>query len=260
MQFMDALESTTNPFGGVIPRPEALPSDPEQFLRQLQHSLVAWRRDGFKVAWLELPISRASLVPAAVEAGFSYHHATGDYLLLTLQLVENAVVPGYASHYIGAGGVVLNADRELLVVRESRGNAGPSRSFKLPGGALHHGEHLEDAVVREVFEETGVRTRFEAVICLRNQHGYRHGKSDIYFVCRLAPLSHEITIQADEIDECLWMPVDRYLESESVSPFNKRIVEAAMRSPGLAPTGIEGYTDRDKYEFFIPMEMSDGNP
>ena len=53
-----------------------------------------------------------------------------------------------------------------------RPRSGPS--YKLPGGALVQGEHLADGVVREVLEETGVRTRFEAVVCLRHWHGYRY--------------------------------------------------------------------------------------
>ena len=142
-------------------------------------------------------------------------------------------MPAHASHYIGAGGVVLNEARELLVVSEKyhRRAPGPPR-YKLPGGALHAGEHLAEAVVREVSEETGVETEFDALVCFRHWHGYRFGKSDIYFVCRLRPLSTEISIQEDEIAECLWMPVAKYLADENVSAFNKRIVEAALNSTG----------------------------
>ena len=110
------------------------------------------------------------------------------------------------------------------------------------------GEDLEEGVVREVLEETGVRTRFEAVVCMRNLHGYRYGKSDIYFVCRLAPLSHEITMQVDEIEDCLWMPLDDYMAADSVSDFNKSIVRAAVETPGLVPSRIDGYRDRRQYE------------
>ena len=106
---------------------------------------------------------------------------------------------------------MLSEDQELLVVSEKyqRQQPGPPR-YKLPGGALHEGEHLAEGVVREVLEETGVRARFDALVCFRHWHGYRYGKSDIYFVCRLSPLSKEITIQEEEIAECLWMPVEAY--------------------------------------------------
>ena len=250
---MKPLDAKTNPFGGIMPVPELLPEDPLEFGRRLRYSQDVWAAQGLKVVWLDVSISRSELVPIAVDAGFTYHHAAEDYLLLTLRLQKGALIPQYASHYIGAGGVVLSDDNELLVVSE-RHRRGRGPSYKLPGGALHTGEHLADAVVREVFEETGVRTRFHAVVCMRNMHGYRHGKSDIYIVCRLTPLSFDITIQQDEIEECLWMPLPKYLTSADVSPFNKTIVQAATQSRGLVSTWVDGYDDPDKYEFFMPAD------
>jgi 8-oxo-dGTP pyrophosphatase MutT (NUDIX family) len=253
---MAILPSSPNTFGGIVIDPERLPADAAVFRDQLAESLPFWRTDGYKVAWLEVPIGKSALIPIAVDSGFTFHHTTDDYLLLTLRLAEGAFIPTHATHYIGAGGVVLNSRRELLVVCEKyRRTSRPY--YKLPGGALQPGEHLVEAVEREVFEETGVRARFESLVCLRHWHGYRYGKSDIYFVCRLAPLSEDVNMQAEELDECLWMPVENYFGSELVSPFNKRIVHAALTSPGVVPTDIEGYTDPTKYEIFMPRNGSD---
>ena len=250
---MTVLPFDTNPFRGVIIDKAALPDDPDVFRGLLDESLADWKSEGYRVAWLEAPISRAALVPVAVEAGFTFHHCTEAYVMMTCRIEEGAFVPAYASHYIGAGGVVINRRRELLVVHEAGGRRPTGRrSYKLPGGALLEGEDLEEGVVREVLEETGVRTRFEAVVCLRNLHGYRYGKSDIYFVCRLSPLSHEITMQADEIEDCLWMPLDDYMAADSVSDFNKSIVRAAVETPGLVPSRIDGYRDPRQYETYMP--------
>ncbi len=252
---MEPIESTTNPFGGVLPRPEALSPDPREFEQQLQHSLKAWKEQDFRVVWLEVPIAKSRLIPVAVEAGFIFHHSVEDYLMLTLRLEADAFIPAHASHYIGAGGVTLNKRKELLVVSEKyhRANNSPPR-YKLPGGALHEGEHLVEGVVREVLEETGVQTSFDALVCFRHWHGYRYGKSDIYFVCRLHPLSETISIQEEEIAECLWMPTEDYLNDENVSSFNKHIVLAALNSAGVVPTQVEGYAEPEKYEFFMPPE------
>jgi 8-oxo-dGTP pyrophosphatase MutT (NUDIX family) len=204
-----------------------------------------------KVVWIEVPLAKAPLIPVAVNAGFVFHHSTTDYLMMTRRLVEDAFVPLYATHYIGAGGVVLNDRDELLVVCE-RYRGGRPPYYKLPGGALHPSEHLASGVVREVFEETGVPTRFEALVCFRHWHGYRYDKSDIYFVCRLRPLHQIIEMQAAEIEECFWMPVHEYLKSQYVSQFNRLIVKAAIEHPGLGQTWVEGYGDPDRYEFFMP--------
>jgi 8-oxo-dGTP pyrophosphatase MutT (NUDIX family) len=111
--------------------------------------------------------------------------------------------------------VVLTEDRRLLVIQERHHTR---RHYKLPGGALHPGEHIVDAVIREVAEETGIRTEFDSLVCFRHWHGYRYGKSDIYFVTRLVPLSFEIQMDTSEVSECLWMPVDDYLSHPAYRP------------------------------------------
>ena len=249
------IESTTNPFGGVIPVPSALEEDPGRFRLGLADSLIEWKNQGHLAVWLEIPIGKSQLIPVAVEAGFVFHHSTDDYLMLIHRLEPDTYLPPFATHYIGAGGVVLNEDRELLVVRERYGMRGRTPSLKLPGGALLAGEHLVEAVEREVLEETGVKTEFQALVCFRHWHQYRYGKSDIYFVCRLKPLSSEIKMQAAEIAECLWTPVDDFLESEDISNFNKGIVRAALESPGIIPGWIDGFIDRTQGEFFMPQSQ-----
>ena len=251
---MDTLAFSPNQFGGVVTDSDRLPRDPDEFKLSLRRSLNEWTSNGYKVVWLEVPLSRAALVPIAANAGFEYHHAKEEYVLMTLRLVEGSYIPPYATHYIGTGAVVINERNEILVVSELY-RMGSSRGpgYKLPGGALHPGEHIADGAVREVLEETGVHAKFESLACFRHWHGYRYGKSDIYFVCRLSALSTEITMQEEEIAECLWMPVDHFLSDESgIHEFNKSIVRAALRSPGVSPAHVTGYEDAQRFEFFMP--------
>jgi 8-oxo-dGTP pyrophosphatase MutT (NUDIX family) len=243
-------------FGGVIVDRDALPATVVEFTNRLRHSLTTWRDEGRRLVWVDVPRALATHVPVAVDAGFVFHHADDDHVMLVRKLVDDAFVPMHATHYIGVGGVVINDRDELLVVCERhRRTAQPY--YKLPGGALQPGEHLVDAVLREVLEETGVQAKFEALVCFRHWHGYRYGKSDIYFVCRLSPLSQDVTMQAEEIEECFWMPVDEYFASDLVSAFNKRIVRAALKSPGVVPEWIDGYADPTRYEFFMPSGERD---
>jgi 8-oxo-dGTP pyrophosphatase MutT (NUDIX family) len=248
---MNLLPTEPNPFGGRVVHSEELPVDTERFLFLLSNSIRAWRNENVKVVWMRLNLEQAILVPAAVDNGFVYHHADAAGVQLTLTITPGSYIPPFATHYIGAGGVVVTENRELLVVSEAYRT---KRHYKLPGGALHPGEHIADAAVREVREETGIETVFRSLICFRHWHGYRHGKSDIYFVCRLDPRSFDINRDPSEISECLWMPVDEYLNHDDVHAFNRSIVRAALHeSPGeLAPSRIEGYGTRETHEFFMP--------
>jgi 8-oxo-dGTP pyrophosphatase MutT (NUDIX family) len=249
---MARIASSPNPFNGIIIDPAELPEAVDGFREDLQMDLKEWVDGGFQVVWLEVPISRAGIVPIAAEAGFTFHHSGLNYVMMIRRLVEDAFVPEYASHYTGAGGVVINEKNELLVVCERHRGGSGRIYYKLPGGALHPGEHLAQAVVREVKEETGVLTTFRSLACFRHWHGYRYGKSDIYFVCRLDPLSAEIEIQESEIEEALWMPLEEYYTSEYVGVFNRHIVQVAVEGPGLVTAEIDGYVDADRREIFMP--------
>jgi 8-oxo-dGTP diphosphatase len=62
---------------------------------------------------------------------------------------------------VGAGAVVMK-DGEVLLIR--RGKPPKLGSWSLPGGAQELGETIEDAVVREVLEETGLEVRVIAFL------------------------------------------------------------------------------------------------
>ena len=61
--------------------------------------------------------------------------------------------------------------------------------------------------MREVLEETGIQTTFISLVCFRHMLNFRFGCSDIYFICLLKPLTHEITRDTKEIADAQWMEV-----------------------------------------------------
>lgn len=252
---MSLLEFSTNPYNAVLVDIDALPEDKHVFGERLERSLVAWREAEYGFVWLELPITKSRFIPIAVEAGFYFHHSSRDYLMLGLKLKEDVVELPFASHYIGAGGVVLSDDREILVIREKVQRDNRPRPFKLPGGYIHAGEHLADGVEREVWEETGVRAKFESVACFRHWHANRFGKSDFYFVCRLTPFTFEITLQEEEITEARWMPVEEFLARDDVYSFNQGIVRVALSGKGMVSSWFNNYDqDRTTREIFMPPD------
>jgi 8-oxo-dGTP diphosphatase len=57
---------------------------------------------------------------------------------------------------VGVGAVVLDGERVLLA---RRGRPPGQGKWSIPGGLVHLGERIEDAVVREIEEESGLRVR-----------------------------------------------------------------------------------------------------
>jgi 8-oxo-dGTP pyrophosphatase MutT (NUDIX family) len=250
---MTELHATRNRFGGIYIHADGLPDSTNEFADALTHSLRKWEQDLLKVAWLQIPLERSTLIPVAVEAGFHFHHCSAHEIILLRRLQPDAFLFPYASHYVAAGAVVLTDDDQLLVVVERHRDPTRSTFYKLPGGMLDDGEHIADAAVREVREETGIETRFESLVCFRHMHNSSFGKSNIYFICRLTPLTTHITRDEVEIAEAFWMPVDEFLVHENVHAFNKKVVETALSHDTLKPTTIEGYAkDPRQFEIFLP--------
>lgn len=84
-----------------------------------------------------------------------------------------------------------------------------------------------DAAIREVFEETGIKTIFDSLVCVRHALGgsarinFGFGCSDLYFVIALKPETQAITKCDREIARCEWMDFDKYLEHPKVHQMNR---------------------------------------
>lgn len=51
--------------------------------------------------------------------------------------------------------------------------------WKFPGGRADPGEDFGTTAEREVFEETGVRSRFQSIVAFRHSHAAPFGTSDM---------------------------------------------------------------------------------
>lgn len=71
-------------------------------------------------------------------------------------------------------------------------------------------EDIANASVREVFEETGIKTKYLGVLGYRLLTPVKFGCDDIYFVCVLEPETKEINMDKDEISECKWFKLNDF--------------------------------------------------
>jgi ADP-ribose pyrophosphatase YjhB (NUDIX family) len=203
-------------YDGVIIN--SLPSNDAQFEEMLTYSMGYWKEIKRRGIWLKLPIERASFVPIAAKQGFVFHHAERDYVMMTNWLADGeSRLPPNASHQVGVGCVVIH-DGKLLLVQEKNGPLKGSGVWKVPTGLAEVGEDIGQAAEREVFEETGIRAKFEKLLAFRQAHNVLFGKSDLFFLCVLSPLTTDIQAQEVEIHACEWKEPEALLEQ----PFFKR--------------------------------------
>ncbi|XP_033350342.1 nudix hydrolase 8 [Bombus vosnesenskii] len=201
----------------------------EVFARRLTASLQKWKENKKRTIWFRVHLPQSEWIPLLVKEGFKFHHAKQEYVMLYRWLVkdEECNVPHYAHTNLGVGGFVYNEEtKEILVIKEKYANGPPI--WKLPGGYVEPEEDLEEAVKREVLEETGVQTTFKCIIGFRHVHGYAFGCSDIYMIAYLSPININIKKCEKEISDCRWMKVNDYLEHPEVSENNKQIAKKIM--------------------------------
>jgi 8-oxo-dGTP pyrophosphatase MutT (NUDIX family) len=235
-------------FNGIIIDTQALPKAVDEFSKRLDDLLAYSKQQEKAVIWLTLPIELSHLVGVATEQGFTFHNCLANEVTLIRKSKTTDFAPYIPTHSLGAGGFAQNSRGEILVIRE-RG----ADTYKLPGGHIELGEKVEEAVIREVMEETGVSTNFQGVLGLASTHPYRFGKSNIYVVCRLRPLTTEIAIQDTlEIEDAKWVSPDNYLSDANNSMFNKYLVKSLLSKEGLVKSELDlsQFSNR-KHEVFL---------
>lgn len=103
--------------------------------------------------------------------------------------------------------VIVNERGELLVAR--RGKEPAKGTLDLPGGFVDSFETGEEAVVREVFEESGLQvTETKYIFSLPNKYlysGFEEHTLDLFFLCKTN--GAHLPVAADDVEELLWVPL-----------------------------------------------------
>jgi ADP-ribose pyrophosphatase YjhB (NUDIX family) len=125
---------------------------------------------------------------------------------------------------IGVGGAVVRDHRLLFVRRSSRHGRG---NWQLPGGFIEPDETIEEAVVREVQEETGVVSEVEAVLGLRSRYDPESGNG-MYVILVLRPIDGEPTADGREVDHAAYFSLDEIRQLSPLPPVNWEIAQRVL--------------------------------
>jgi len=101
-----------------------------------------------------------------------------------------------------AYGIAINSAGRVLVCRRSRGR------ILLPGGGMHEGETPEQALVREVAEETGHRVVAARHLGRARQfHSHRSSKPPVNKLCFFftVEVAHDPLLLSEEDHQAVWL-------------------------------------------------------
>jgi len=126
---------------------------------------------------------------------------------------------------LGASGIAVR-DGRVLLTRVGTGLPEEIGWWVLPGGGVNHGEHPEAAAIREVHEETGLRTAIDRLVSVVSDRRLV-GDHDLHFVYAV----YAVTVIGGQLrDEANgdtvspgWVPVSE-LPGLQVLPLTRRIL------------------------------------
>jgi 8-oxo-dGTP diphosphatase len=151
--------------------------------------------------------------------------------------------------WLAVAGIVVNSAGEWLVVKKKYG--GLKGKWSLPAGFVKSGETLDEAVIREVKEETGIDTAVLGVVGIRT--GVIHEEmSDNMVIFLLNALSETIVVQTDELFEAAFLSKEMLKESKDSSILLLHLVQLetfSRLSPhyGINPGNQFGYSQYHLY-------------
>lgn len=142
----------------------------------------------------------------------------------------------WGSYSIGVGALILR-DNKILLVRRARQ---PGKGlWTNPGGYIEQEEPIEETVVREVMEETGVSARISSIVAVRDQPRAVH---NLYLAFAMDYMEGDIVPDGVEVDAAGFFSQEE-LNSMPVAEFTKWLIELAFdrRDEGLVK-------DQSEYE------------
>ncbi len=125
---------------------------------------------------------------------------------------------------------VLRSNGKTLLIKRAGGDY--AGLWALPGGKIEKNEHISEAAVREVLEETGIRAEFKGMLGTVSEHLIENNRISRHFLLHIC----ELALPAKQTSSChesdlRWLGM-KALEGmkEQIIPSDFLIIERMVRS------------------------------
>lgn len=128
--------------------------------------------------------------------------------------------------------VIVNDEGKVLVLREAAtyGDGTQRGRYHMPGGRIEAGENFEDALRREVKEETGLEVDIDYPLYVGEWRpvikGVPHQIVGTFFVC--TPKSAKVVLSTEH-DDFQWVNPSDYADYDVMDPEDKVLDTFAQR-------------------------------
>lgn len=153
---------------------------------------------------------------------------------------------------VSAGGLVFKKDQVLLVQITYGTNKG---LWMIPGGFLEEGKSIEETAIREVEEESGIKTSAKRIVGIRS--GVREFKdgleSSLYVVFEMEYISGVEKADGLEVSKAQFRKIDEVLNDCNVIDLSKEFIRSAIENGGLIKSDnkLSVNTKYKSYDYYI---------
>lgn len=116
------------------------------------------------------------------------------------------------NHFVSVAGLVTNENNEVLLVKS------PKRGWEFPGGMVEPGESLQEALIREIFEESGIHVTITGFIGV-----YKNIKMDIVNLDFCCKYESGVPTTSEESLEVGWFPMNEIVQMMENPLYETRI-------------------------------------
>lgn len=124
-------------------------------------------------------------------------------------------------------------DGKILMVRRHEPEVKDAHlKWEFPGGKVDFGETIEEAVVREIKEETGVLTRIKRLLPCAVTTNWRYPwgtQQTLIFGFECEYVSEEKRMIDHHVNDVEWVPINKVADRESL-PGGNEFLEALLHS------------------------------
>jgi ADP-ribose pyrophosphatase YjhB (NUDIX family) len=157
---------------------------------------------------------------------------------------ESKYHKGYS---IGVGGVIIH-DNKVLLVKRVRGE--DTGEWAIPGGFVEHKEKIEDAIVREVKEETKVKVKVDGLIAVRNR--LYKDENSVYFIFLLKTKTKKLIVEKSEVNEARFFSLAEIKKLKCLQILSETIVTKALEGKIKILKSVSQDTfPEEKYSIFV---------
>lgn len=148
---------------------------------------------------------------------------------------------------------IISQGKHVLLLRRKKGTY--AGLWALPGGKIEYGEHLEDAIRREIYEETGIETTFKEYAGTLSEHLLGREDIDEHFllhVCRLSALSSSLEPSSE--GEPAWISIEEIDDIELITSDRQILQEMLEGEPVYRHCTIDKTSQHDLVYFGDPTD------